>query len=113
MTKLWGRKPIWISEYGYETSPPDTTFGVPWDTQATYLTAAVEIARKSPRVDMLMWFLLRDEARFRGWQSGLVSSKNAIKPAYWAFQKEATSDRPRKRVCQPRMPGSNRCPVVS
>src|SRR4051812_43322001 len=89
VSRLWGRRPIWISEYGYETSPPDATFGVPWSTQAKYLTAAVDIARKSPRVDMLMWFLLRDEARFRGWQSGLVSSKNAIKPAYWAFQKEA------------------------
>ena len=40
VTKLWGRKPVWISEYGYETSPPDSTFGVPWDAQAKYLTAA-------------------------------------------------------------------------
>src|SRR3954452_6590663 len=61
--RLWGPKRIWISEYGYETSPPDTTFGVPWSTQAAYVTAAIEIARRNPRVDMLMWFLLRDEAR--------------------------------------------------
>jgi hypothetical protein len=89
VTRLWGHKPIWISEYGYETSPPDSTFGIPWDTQAKYLTYAAEIARKNPRVDMFMWFLLRDEARYRGWQSGLVSSKNVVKPSFWAFVKEA------------------------
>jgi hypothetical protein len=91
VTRLWGKKPIWISEYGYETNPPDSTFGVSSNTQARYLTSAVQITRKNPRVDMLMWFLLRDEARFRGWQSGLVSSKNVIKPAYWAFQKQAAA----------------------
>ncbi len=89
VTKLWGPKRIWITEYGYETSPPDTTFGVPWSRQAAYVTSAVEIARRNPRVDMLIWFLLRDEARFRGWQSGLVSATGVIKPSFWAFQREA------------------------
>ena len=89
VTKLWGRKPIWIDEYGYETSPPDTTFGVPWALQASYVTAAYEIARRNPRVDVLIWFLLRDEARFRGWQSGFVTSNGILKPAFWAFQREA------------------------
>jgi len=89
VAKLWGPKRIWITEYGYETSPPDTTFGVPWSRQADYVTSAYEIARHNPTVDMLVWFLLRDEARFRGWQSGLVSSTGVIKPAFWAFQKEA------------------------
>jgi hypothetical protein len=89
ITRLYGRKPIWITEYGYETSPQDTTFGVPWSRQASYLTAAFEIARKHPRIQMMMWFLLRDEGRFRGWQSGLVTSKLVKKPAFWAFQRES------------------------
>jgi Glycosyl hydrolase catalytic core len=89
VTRLYGRKPIWITEYGYETSPQDTTFGVPWSRQASYLTAAFEIARKNPRIQMMLWFLLRDEGRFRGWQSGLVTSKLMKKPAFWAFQREA------------------------
>jgi hypothetical protein len=89
VTKLYGRKPIWVSEYGYETSPPDLTFGVSLARQASYLTAAFEIARKNPRIDMMIWFLLRDEGRFRGWQSGLMSSKLAPKPAFYAFQREA------------------------
>ena len=31
VTQLYGNKRIWITEYGYETNPPDTLFGVPWD----------------------------------------------------------------------------------
>ena len=30
VTQLYGNKRIWITEYGYETNPPDTFFGVPW-----------------------------------------------------------------------------------
>jgi putative glycosyl hydrolase len=89
VTRSYGRKPIWITEYGYETSPQDVTFGVPWARQAAYLTAAFEIARRTPRITMMIWFLLRDEGRFRGWQSGLMTSKLVAKPAFWAFQREA------------------------
>ncbi len=89
VTKLYGRKPIWLTEYGYETSPPDLVFGVPWTTQARYLTAAVDIAWRHPRIDMLLWFLLRDEGRYRGWQSGLLTSKGVEKPAFYAFQRAA------------------------
>ena len=74
VTILYGEKPIWITEYGYETSPPDHIFGVSWDRQATYMHEAYTIARRNPRIDMLLWFLVRDEGRATGWQSGLVSA---------------------------------------
>ncbi|MFN2469873.1 MAG: hypothetical protein ABR583_02580 [Gaiellaceae bacterium] len=89
VTRLYGPKPLWITEYGYETSPPDTIFGVPWERQARWLTAAFEIARRSPRIDMMMWFLLRDEPRSRGWQSGLLTARGEEKPSFFAFQQEA------------------------
>ena len=60
VTILYG-EPIWITEYGYETSPPDRIFGVSWDRQATYMHEAYTIARRNPRIDMLLWFLVRDE----------------------------------------------------
>src|SRR6266498_934713 len=40
LTKLWGRKPLWITEYGYQTNPPDRAFGVSWARQASYLKQA-------------------------------------------------------------------------
>ena len=61
MTKLYGRKPIWLDEYGYQTDPPDKGLGVTPAKQARYLTQAVAMARANPRVTMLLWFLIRDE----------------------------------------------------
>ena len=62
LTRLYGKKRIWITEYGYQTNPPDGVFGVSWATQAAYVRQSFAIARAHPRIDMLLWFLLQDEA---------------------------------------------------
>jgi hypothetical protein len=77
---------MWITEYGYQTRPPDRLFGVTYAKQAAYLKQAVRIARRHPRVDMMLWFLLRDEVRAAGWQSGLMTAAMARKPAFAAFR---------------------------
>jgi hypothetical protein len=89
VTRLYGNKRIWITEYGYQTNPPDRVFGVSFANQAKYLTQAYGIAKKNPRVDMFIWFLLRDErvGVNDGWQSGLLTASGAKKPAFAAFQK--------------------------
>jgi hypothetical protein len=68
VTRLYGRKKFWITEYGYQTRPPDSQFGVSWALQARYLTQAFAIARKNPRIDMMLWFLVKDEPQLSGWQ---------------------------------------------
>jgi hypothetical protein len=85
--KYYGNKKLWITEYGYQTRPPDRLFGVTWIKQAKYLTQAYKIARKNPRVTMMLWFLLRDEGRLGGWQSGLFTAGGKKKPAYNAFRR--------------------------
>jgi Glycosyl hydrolase catalytic core len=87
LTRLYGAKRIWITEYGYQTSPPDRRFGVTWAQQARYLTQAFAIARKNPRIDMMVWFLLRDDSVLSGWQSGFFTSQGVRKPAYDAFRR--------------------------
>ena len=82
-----GRKRLWITEYGYQTSPPDRLFGVRYAAQAKYVHQAFSAARKTRRIDMLVWFLIRDERRLSGWQSGVVSARGTRKPAFRAFQK--------------------------
>ena len=89
VTQLYGRKPIWIDEYGYQTNPPDRALGVTLAAQARYLTQSVAIARANPRITMLLWFLLSDEPRLGGWQSGLETAKGVRKPAYFAFARAA------------------------
>jgi hypothetical protein len=87
LSKLYGNKKLWITEYGYQTRPPDRLFGVTWAKQAKYLTQAYRIARKNPRITMMLWFLLRDEGRLGGWQSGLFTAAGKKKPAYNAFRR--------------------------
>ena len=91
MTKLYGRKEIWLDEYGYQTNPPDDDLGVTPAKQARFLTQSVALARRNPRVTMLLWFLVRDEHRLIGWQSGLETVGRRAKPAFAAFQRAAGS----------------------
>ena len=86
VTQLYGNKRIWITEYGYQTNPPDTLFGVSWAKQAVYLKQAFGIAKKNPRIDMMLWFLLKDDPNLNGWQSGLLTIAGKKKPAFTAFQ---------------------------
>jgi hypothetical protein len=84
--KYYGPKHLWITEYGYQTNPPDKTLmGVSWSKQATFLKQAYALARKNPRIDMLLWFLVRDQPQLGGWQSGLETITGVKKPAWFAF----------------------------
>jgi hypothetical protein len=91
VTQLYGNKRIWITEYGYQTNPPDPIVGVSYAKQAAYLTQAFAIARKNPRIDLMLWFLLKDEPTLAGWQSGLVTFTGKHKPAYNAFMRMAVA----------------------
>jgi hypothetical protein len=96
VSRLYGPTPIWITEYGYETNPPDRVFGVGWAKQARYMREAYGIARRNPRIQMLLWFLARDELRKTGWQSGLVSASGKRKPSYLEFQTLGAAARKRQ-----------------
>jgi len=87
LKRLYGpSKHLWITEYGYQTKPPDRLYGVSWAKQAKYLKQAYQIARRNPRIDVLIWFLLRDERRIpNGWQSGLTAASGKKKPAFKTF----------------------------
>ena len=57
-----------------------------WAKQALYLKQAFAIARANPRVDMMLWFLLKDDPNLGGWQSGLITIGGKKKPSFAAFQ---------------------------
>lgn len=80
-----GAKRIWLTEYGYQTNPPDRALGVSYATQARYVGEAAWRAYKARNVDMLIHYLYRDEPEVGRWQSGLVTSTGAAKPARRAF----------------------------
>jgi hypothetical protein len=82
-----GRKPLWITEYGYQTNPPDRVIGVPYALQARWLTKAYAVARANRRITMMLWFLLKDEPNLGGWQSGFLTVTGKKKPSFLAFQR--------------------------
>jgi hypothetical protein len=85
--RLYGPKRLWLTEYGYQTRPQDRVFGVSYAKQAAYLRQAYSIARRHPRIDMLLWFMLRDDTnRSIGWQSGFVTANGRRKPSFNVFR---------------------------
>jgi hypothetical protein len=80
------RARIWLTEYGYQTNPPDRFLGVSRALQARYLSEGAYAAYRAPRVDLLIHFLYRDEPELSRFQSGLVTLGNAPKPALSAFR---------------------------
>ena len=90
VTKYYGSKPIWVTEYGYQTNPPNkTVYGTSWQNQAAWLTQSVSMARKNPRIKIFLWYLLKDGPPPGSWQSGLETVTGQKKPAWAAFAKAA------------------------
>ena len=82
LDKWFGRKniPLWLTEYGHETRPEEPK-GVSYAQQASYMRTAVGMARRNPRVSMLIWFAMRDNP-VNLWQSGLLTYGGLEKPAF-------------------------------
>jgi len=82
--KDFGAKRIWLTEYAYQSNPPDRS-GVSRRVQAQYVAEAALRARRARFVDLLIHFMVKDERRLAGWQSGLFAASGAIKPAFNSF----------------------------
>jgi hypothetical protein len=83
-------KNIHLTEFGYETNPPDPASGVSQTLQTRYLQQAAYIAWATKRVLGLSFYQWFDEPtsnlgsgtkRYSGWQTGLISNTGTPKPA--------------------------------
>jgi hypothetical protein len=92
------RLPVWLTEYGYQTDPPDPTIGVSLAQQADWLDSATHIAYRNSRIASMAQFLLVDDGpltkfkpddpRYWGsFQTGLVSGQGKRKPSYGSWQR--------------------------
>jgi hypothetical protein len=57
------------------------------------MTQAFTVARENPRIDMMLWFLVRDDTSASGWQSGPIAADGTDKPSFAAFQQQARLSR--------------------
>jgi hypothetical protein len=101
--------PIWITEYGHQTNPPDS-LGVPWSTQATYLQQAVALSKKYSFVPMFIWFVFRDDPG-NPWDSGVYTRDGSAKPASPRFTVSAKPLDARNAIV--RVKGGARNPSVT
>jgi hypothetical protein len=78
-----------LTEFGYETSPPDPASGISLTLQTRYLQQAAYIAWKTKRVRGLSFYQWNDEPtknigggtrRYFGWQTGLRFNNGRPKP---------------------------------
>jgi hypothetical protein len=92
------RFPIWLTEYGYQTDPPDPTIGVSFARQAAWLDDATYLAYRNKRIASFAQFLLIDDGplsrykpsdpRYWGtFQSGLITLQGKHKLAYESFKR--------------------------
>ena len=51
----FGGKHVWLTEYGYQTDPPDSVLGVSLEKQALYMSQASMRAYLAPRVAWLVF----------------------------------------------------------
>ena len=84
--RAFGNKRIWLTEYGYQTRPHDRTIlGVSQTKQAQYLAEASLRAYRAPFVDVLIKYMVIDDGRADGWQSGLYTKTGAAKLSAKSF----------------------------
>jgi hypothetical protein len=79
---------VYMTEYGYETSPPDPQAPFAPQQQGALLAQAEYIATRSPAVKMWAQFMMRDlpgDALGSDWQSGLYFADGKPKPAASTF----------------------------
>lgn len=90
---------VWLTEYGYQSDPPDPFTGFPYRTQAAYINQGEDIGFRNRRIRSTSQFLLVDDKpdtsvprrdpRYWGstFQTGLVTLGGKRKPAFIAYQR--------------------------
>ncbi len=94
--------PLYLTEFGYQTNPPDPTWEITLADQARWLPEAERIARSAPSVRSTAQFTVRDlperpgpdlRTRWRDYQAGLRFEDGRAKPAHAAYALGLTAER--------------------
>ena len=93
---------IHLTEFGYQTYPPDPAVGIALACRRAYLQQAAYVAWKSKRVRGLSFYQWDDEPvvnrgsgtkRYSGWQTGLRFNDGTPKPVLSTFPAPFVIDR--------------------
>ena len=77
------RLPLWLTEFGVQTDPPDFLFGAPIRRVPAYLGMSERIAMRNRRVYSYSQYPLVDDRTTSGFQSGLRFANGKTKPGIY------------------------------
>jgi hypothetical protein len=77
---------VYLTEYGFQTNPPDRYSGVSPSTAAVWLNQSDYIAYRNPRVRSVAQYELRDERSLAAFQTGLRFKDGRAKPGLGAYR---------------------------
>ena len=81
------RLPLWLTEFGFQSDPPEDLFGAPIARIPGFMGRSEYLAYRNPRVRSYSQYPLVDDAGSAGFQSGLRFSDGRVKPGvYRAFE---------------------------
>jgi hypothetical protein len=78
--------PVYFTENGWQTNPPDTQFGVSFAQQATYMNQSDWISYRNPRVKSVSQYEIVDDAVTAAFQTGVRLADGTPKPSYDAYR---------------------------
>ncbi|MGZ5311343.1 MAG: hypothetical protein ACXWZK_06400 [Solirubrobacterales bacterium] len=78
--------PVFYTEFGFQTNPPDRIFGVRVALQADYVNQSDWMAYRDSSVKSVAQYKLVDETAISSFQSGLRFIDGSPKPAYEAYR---------------------------
>ena len=84
--RLPRRLPIWSTEFGYQTNPPDRQFGISFEEAAEYMNEADWIAYRNRSIAAVAQYKLFDEDDPAGFQTGLRFATGRVKPTFDAYR---------------------------
>jgi hypothetical protein len=78
--------PLYLTEFGFQSNPPNKYAGVSLSRQAKFINWADYIAFRSSRVRSVAQYELYDDTRPGAFQTGLVRSTGQRKPSWAAYR---------------------------
>jgi hypothetical protein len=78
--------PVWSTEYGFRTKPPDPNLGISPTTAADYMNWAEYLSYRQPRLYSYSQYALVDSPPPAYFDTGLVNPDGSHKPGYDAYR---------------------------
>jgi hypothetical protein len=84
--RIRGGLRFWFTEFGFQTNPPDHTFGVSLSRQARYINESEYIAYRNRRVAAMSQYELFDAPLLGDFNTGLRLKNGKAKPSLGAYR---------------------------